>query len=75
VDFLGQAIPGDPHWFEELLEQQLARAHRAQFCDDAFLLSVVIDDFHVASSRRSPTETNSKLIIDPDTMLARRKKR
>jgi hypothetical protein len=31
---------------------------------------MVVHDFHVASSRQSPTETNSKLIIDTNAVLS-----
>ncbi len=36
-----------------------------------FLWLVVINDFNIGRARRSPSETDTKLIVDPDAVLSR----
>ena len=67
---LGHAILADAERAEEFLLENLARMNRGQLTSSTYSLLMVIDDLDVVGITVFPTETDTPLVIDADTILA-----
>ncbi len=72
TDVPRKPVLADPHWIEELLQQDLTGVNWwSVLLRHCLRFSVVVDDFNVVRISLCPDEADAPLVIDSNTILAR----
>jgi hypothetical protein len=71
ADVTGQAVLGQAHRAEELLEEDLPGVNRRQLLRSHRSSSVIVDDLDLICVPIAPLETDTPLVIDANAALTR----